>query len=187
MIKTIKIIIPESKEFIESKFQEMFFKYKIDFSILDDEHIFYTKTINDFEYLSKGSEIFTVNGKAKVYDKDSIKATGWICYENDVVEFRYANQEEIKTFYKFYPEEKFDSKIDFSILNDEDVFYVEVNNTLGYLFKGRNPFTHRTHYININTKLTCFEPICPIENVTYLSVAPPYLTKLFYNINKQIK
>ncbi len=72
------------------------------------------------------------------------------------------------------------NSLDFSILNDEDVFCL-IAGTHIFLFKGSNPFDnpikglcYSPYYYRINTR------ICSKESVTYISKASDIQKHLFF-------
>ena len=67
------------------------------------------------------------------------------------------------------------NKIDFSILNDEDIFYVNVcidpEYNYEYLFVGKNPFTQNVPFLNLEDDRAETWSICSKNDVKILRKA----------------
>lgn len=70
--------------------------------------------------------------------------------------------------------------IDFSILNDEDVFHLEISN-YRYLFKGKEPFKNKVKVVSVSgSDCSYTSTICYKEDVTRLSKANEEQKELFF-------
>lgn len=79
---------------------------KVDFSILNDEDVFYIKTIEEREFIFKGEHPFSGYVWGLVYSKDKELTTffNMICDRRNVAELREATKTEKLLFYSSYPE-----------------------------------------------------------------------------------
>lgn len=75
---------------------------KVDFSILNDEDVFYMKSLNDNEFIFKGKDpVKIVYG----YSPHSGKfINNIVCNLDEIAELRFAKEKEINIFYEKHPE-----------------------------------------------------------------------------------
>lgn len=78
---------------------------KVDFSILNDTDIFYVDCIGTWLTIQGLSKEYTNSRTICLRDQDVYRA-GRLCERNQVRELRLATKEEVKIFYRFFPEEK---------------------------------------------------------------------------------
>jgi len=100
MKKEIKKLKEQAKQLL-SRIEELEAK-EIDYSILNDEDVFYLKSYGGFEFLFKGSNFFYEKVKGYNFNEDYI-FEGIICNKKDIADLRKATKEEHELYYKHYP------------------------------------------------------------------------------------
>ena len=73
-----------------------------------------------------------------------------------------------------------DTVVDFSILNDEDIFHLKTFTNNNYLFKGRNPFTAEVQTVSLKYQTKVLNRICEEHEVVELRLATEEESKLYY-------
>lgn len=68
-------------------------------------------------------------------------------------------------------DEIFGNDVDFSILNDTDVFYLKTKKRQAFLFRGCDPFCRNTEFYCLEYKYTGKNKLCGRENVAQLRLA----------------
>ena len=77
-------------------------KPKVDFSILNDEDVFYLKTKSGYRYLFIGRD--PINTSVAIYSYiQNEKRYNAICNKESILELRKATDEEIALYRKYYP------------------------------------------------------------------------------------
>lgn len=111
--------------------------YGVNLSIFNDEDIFFVKTGSDSEWIIKGNlyDYKVVNSEHYCITTDKVfRGQKLLTYRDDIIKLRFADREEVKLFYQKFPE---DQEINFSILNETDVFFVRaVGDPYGWVAKG---------------------------------------------------
>ena len=62
-------------------------------------------------------------------------------------------------------------KVDFSILNDKDVFYIKNNSDYDYIFVGKDPINSKVHFLNPRHMYIGQNQLCHRRNVIELRKA----------------
>lgn len=131
------------------------------------EHLIKVAEIKGLVKGTKFKSVLNVDNIGEIKTFYIPKTTGDLCSDDIVVWRKHTNKwaEPIK--------------VDFSILNDEDVFYLKTECGYKYLFKGEDPFNPNVDFFDLDFKLIGFGKLCEKDEVAELRKANKEQQELF--------